>query len=97
VHRAAGLAPLGTREAAAGLEIDLDIKPLLLGVEVGRDHHPRRYEAKRQLEQIDIAHGSPLAPFAAMVPSCLRPSRTWALTGARSSRVLDRPLDAPGA
>ena len=77
VHRAVGLAALGTREAAAGLEVDLDVEPLPLGVEVGRRHHPRRHQAECELEQIDIAHGaSPLAPFAAIVPPSSRPSRT---------------------
>src|SRR5215469_7557276 len=54
VHRAVRLPAFGTGEAAAGLEIDLDIEPLLPGVEVRRRHHPRRHQPKRQLEQIDI-------------------------------------------
>src|ERR1700704_595814 len=90
VHRAVGLAAIGAREAATGLEIDLDVEPLLLGVEVGVSHHPRRHQAECELEQIDIAHGlSPLAPFAAIVPPCSRPSRT-SPHGRAIPRVLDR-------
>jgi hypothetical protein len=45
VHRAVGLAAIGA-EAAAYLEVDLDIEPLLLGVEVCCRHHPRRHQAE---------------------------------------------------
>jgi hypothetical protein len=38
VHRAVDLAALGAREATAGLEINLDVEPLLLSVEVRRRH-----------------------------------------------------------
>ena len=35
VYRAVGLAAIGAGEAAPRLEVDLDIEPLLVGVEVG--------------------------------------------------------------
>src|SRR5215510_7147005 len=56
VHRAVGLAALGTGKPATGLEVDLDIEPLLVGVELGVHHHPRRHQAECELEQIDVAH-----------------------------------------
>jgi hypothetical protein len=46
VYRAVGLAAVGAREAPTGLEIDLDIEPLLLGVKVGISHHPREHQAE---------------------------------------------------
>src|SRR5262245_45952885 len=58
VHRAVGLAALGTGKPATGLEVDLDIEPLLVGVELGVHHHPRRHQAECELEQIDVAHGA---------------------------------------
>src|SRR5262249_29954843 len=58
VHRAVGLAALGTGKAATGLEVDLDIEPLLVDVEFGVHHHPRRHQAESELEQIDVAHGA---------------------------------------
>jgi hypothetical protein len=39
VHRAVGLAALGTGKPATGLEVDLDIEPLFVDVELGV-HHP---------------------------------------------------------
>src|ERR1700738_3339262 len=84
------LPALGPAKAPAGLEIDLDVEPLLLGVEIGVRHHPRRHQAECELEQIDITHGlSPLARFAAIVPPCSRPSRT-SPHGRAIPRVLDR-------
>src|SRR5215831_5300379 len=62
VHRAVGLAALGTGKAATGLEVDLYIEPLLVGVELGVHHHPRRHQAECELEQIDIAHGLSSCP-----------------------------------
>src|SRR5215472_8275835 len=62
VHRAVGLAALGTGKAATGLEVDLDIEPLLVGVELGVHYHPRRHQAECELEQIDIAHGLSSCP-----------------------------------
>jgi hypothetical protein len=41
VHRAVGLVALGAGNAAAGLEIDLNVEPLLVGLEFG----VRRYRA----------------------------------------------------
>src|SRR5215510_9337295 len=58
VHRAVGLAALGTGKPATGLEVDLDIEPLLVGVELGVHYHPRRHQAECELEQIDVAHGA---------------------------------------
>src|SRR4029453_938665 len=91
VHRAARLAAIRTREAAASLEIDLDVEPLLLGVEVGRRHHPRWHQAECELEQIDITHGpSPLAPRPPL--SCRRPRgrQGQGPHGRAIPRVLDR-------
>src|SRR5215475_14527294 len=62
VHRAVGLAALGTGKAATGLEVDLDIQPLLVGVELGVHYHPRRHQAECELEQIDVAHGLSSCP-----------------------------------
>src|SRR5215470_14999367 len=74
--RAVGLAALGAGKPATGLEVDLDIEPLLVGVELGVHHHPRRHQAECQLEQIDIAHGLSSCPVAATVPPSSWPSRT---------------------
>src|SRR5215470_6787362 len=60
--RAVGLAALGAGKPATGLEVDLDIEPLLVGVELGVHHHPRRHQAECELEQIDVAHGLSSCP-----------------------------------
>src|SRR5262249_17167658 len=89
VHRAVGLAALGTGKPATGLEVDLDIEPLLVDVELAVHHHPRRHQAECELEQIDIAHGLSSCPVAPIVPPCLRPSRTSLTVALRT--ILDRP------
>ena len=81
MHGTVGLATLGASKAAAGLEVDLDVEPPVLGVEVSRRHHPRRHQAEGELEQIDITHRlSPLArvrrhPAAVLAAVKDRPSR----------------------
>src|SRR5262247_1829807 len=81
VHGTVGLATLGASKAAAGLEVDLDVEPPVLGVKVSRRHHPRRHQAEGELEQIDITHRlSPLArvrrhPAAVLAAVKDRPSR----------------------
>jgi hypothetical protein len=77
-----GLAALG-HASGRPPEVDLDVEPLFLGVEVGRYHYPGRHQAECELKQIDIAHEpNPLAPSVAIVSPRSRPSRTRALTGA---------------
>ena len=45
-----------TREAAARLEVDADIEPLLLSIEGGRRDEPRRGDAEGKLEEVIVAH-----------------------------------------
>jgi hypothetical protein len=61
VRRAAGRAG----EAAAGGEVDLDIQPVRLGVEIGGHHGPWRRQAERLLHQGRIVH------------ACLSASSPW--------------------
>jgi len=86
MHRAVGLAALGAGKAAAGLEVDLDVEPLLVGVEFGVRHHPRRHQAESELEQIDIAHGSSSTPVRRYRAAVLAADQGQALTGARPAR-----------
>ena len=78
VHRAVALTALGAGKAAAGLEVDLDVEPLVLGVELGVRHHPGRHQPESELEQIDVAHMSvtPFVPFARHLAAVLAPVKT---------------------
>ena len=76
VYRAVGLAALGTGEAPAAREVDLDVEPLLLRIEPAGHHHPRRHQAEGKLEEIGITHDwHSDARDAAIVPTCSRSSR----------------------
>ena len=57
VHRAVGGLAIGAREAATGLEVNLNIEALVVDIEPARLNHPRRHQVECQLKQIDITHG----------------------------------------
>jgi hypothetical protein len=57
VGRTVGRAAGRTGEPAAGGEVDLDVEPMRLGVEVGAADGPRRGQGQRQLQQGCVAHG----------------------------------------
>lgn len=49
-------ATVRTGEAAARREVDVDVEPVCLGVEVAAGYRPRRRQAQCQLQQVRIAH-----------------------------------------
>ena len=54
-------------KAAAGGEVDLDIEPVRLGVEVAAAHRPGRGQAQRLLQQRCVTHGWSSAPGPVLV------------------------------
>ena len=56
VHRAIGGLAFGAGKARARFEVDLDVEPLVLRVEVGSRDEPRRVDVECKLEKLRIAH-----------------------------------------
>ena len=59
VHGASARVALRAIEAAASLEVELDIEAPLGGVERGGRDEPRRRDAEGKLEKVSVAHGAP--------------------------------------
>ncbi len=53
---AAGGAALRAGKTAAGREVDMDVQPAGIGVEISPRHHPRRGQAEGQLQQMRVTH-----------------------------------------
>ena len=83
VGRAVRGAAVRAGEAAAWCEVDLDVEPLCLGVEVAAGHRPGRGQAQRQLHQVRVAHCVPLR-------SASRPDRAWRRARLRQGRCAPR-------
>ena len=100
VYGAPGGFALRAVEAAACLEIELDVEALLAGVEGGGRHEPRRRDAERELKQVIVAHEAPLeigagSILAPTMPPC-RPALKDKPSRARkcASLTAARPVGA---
>ena len=96
VGGAVGGAAVGAGEAAARREVDLDVEPLCLGVEVAAGHRPGRRQPECQLQQVGIAHRrasrDPTCPSVAPRTAPLKDAsrRASAVAPARAGAILDR-------
>ena len=78
VHGASGNLALGAVEARARIEVERDIEPLVIEIEVGGGNKPRRLDAERKLQEVSVAHLAPRLDRS-WHPVCRRagrPSRT---------------------
>ncbi len=80
--RTVGRAATGAGEAATGREVDLDVNPASLGVEIAAGHRPWRGQAQRHLHQCGVTHGQSL--------HAARPERAWRRARHRQGRYAPR-------